>query len=124
MRRIALFALVIAGVAACPEKRWFIEPPVMPPVAKDSNIRRVITVTASREPEVHVERKGGGGWELATPMDPVAWPGAGRYLINAHQQLGRVAITQRCSGGCNECIPPRDGSEYIRIERAETVYGP
>jgi hypothetical protein len=118
---------VILGAAiglACPTKKWFIDPPQVPPVAKDANIRRIITVTASREPEVMVERKGGGGWEPATPMEPITWPGSGRYLVDAHQQLGRVAITQSCGGGCNECIPPRDGSEYIRIDRADTVLAP
>ncbi|MBA3464285.1 MAG: hypothetical protein H0T46_30310 [Deltaproteobacteria bacterium] len=120
-------AAVILGAATlvgCPTKKWVIEPAQVPPVAKDSNIRRVITVSASREPQVMVERKGGGGWEPATPMEPLTWPGSGRYQIDAHQQLGRVSISQSCGSGCIECIPPRDGREFIRIDRADTVHVP
>ena len=116
--------LLAAMSLACPTKKWIIEPSQVPPVAKDSNIRRVITVSASREPEVMVERKGGGGWVPATPMEPMTWPGSGRYLIEAHQQLGRVSISQSCGSGCNECIQPRDGREFIRIDRADTAPGP
>ena len=111
--------VAVAASSACPQKRWFIEAQGVPPLAKDTTVGRTIVVTASREPEIEVGRQGGGGWLQSTPVQPTTWPGTGRYVIPRDAQLGRVAISKSCGAGCNECIPPHDGSEYIRIDAVE-----
>ena len=114
MKRLVLVAAL--STLGCPQKRWFVEAQV-PPDGKDTGFERIVTVTASREVELDIGHD--GDWHNATPMTPVTWPGTATYVVPSGIQLGWVKITNNCSGGCSECIPPRDGSEYIRIDRVE-----
>ena len=103
---------------ACPQKRWFVEAQV-PQNGKDTAFERTVTVTASRAVELDIGHD--GDWHNAEPIAPATWPGTARYRVPKGIQLGRVQITKDCAGGCSECIPPHDGSEYIRIERVDMV---
>jgi hypothetical protein len=110
--------LALAAVAACPQKAWFLDAQAPQP-AKDTTRARVIVVTASREPSIEIGKPGGGGWLRGEPMAPATWPGTARYLVPFDSQLGRVSISVSCGAGCMECIPPRDGTEYVRIDGVE-----
>ncbi|MBL9013610.1 MAG: hypothetical protein JNL83_05520 [Myxococcales bacterium] len=114
MNRVVLVAALLC--LACPQKRWYVEAQV-PANGKDTKVERTITVTASREPQVDIGHD--GDWRPAEPIAPATWPGTAQYRVPAGTQLGRVRITDDCAGGCRECIPPRDGSEYIRVERVD-----
>ena len=115
MKRLVLVAALVG--LGCPEKRWYVDAQV-PPNGKDTNLERVVTVTASREVELDIGHD--GDWHRAEPQQPVTWPGTASYVVPKGLQLGRVQITNVCSGGCSECIPPHDGSEYIRVDRVES----
>jgi hypothetical protein len=115
VNRVVLVAALLA--LACPQKRWFVEAQV-PPAGKDTKLERVVTVTASRSVALDIGHD--GDWHNADPIAPATWPGTAQYRVPAGIQLGRVRIEKACSGGCSECIPPRDGSEYIRIDRVES----
>ncbi len=115
MKRLLLVAAL--STLACPQKRWFVEAQV-PPEGKDTKLERSVTVTASREVALDIGHD--GDWHEAEPIAPATWPGTAQYRVPAGIQLGRVRIEKACSAGCSECIPPRDGSEYIRIDRVET----
>ena len=114
MKRVVLLAALTA--LACPQKRWYVETQV-PPAGKDTAFERIVTVSASRE--VQLDIGDDGNWRPAPPVAPVTWPGTATYVVPKGVKLGRVQITKVCAGGCSECIPPRDGSEYIRIDRVE-----
>ena len=114
MKRVVLVAAL--STLACPQKRWYVEAQV-PPTGKDTKVERTITVAASREAQVDIGHD--GNWRPAEPIAPATWPGIAQYRVPAGTQLGRVQITNDCGGGCSECIPPRDGSEYIRVERVD-----
>jgi hypothetical protein len=114
VKRIVLVAALTT--LACPQKRWYVEAQV-PPAGKDQAFERVVHVTATREAQVDIGDD--GNWRPASPVTPVTWPGTGTYVVPKGVKLGRVQITYNCGAGCSECVPPRDGSEYIRIDRIE-----
>lgn len=115
MKRLVLLAAL--STLACPQKRWFVEAQVAPG-AKDTSVERVVTVTASRAVQLDIGHD--GDWHEAQPIAPATWPGTAQYVVPKGIQLGRVRIEKDCGAGCSECIPPRDGSEYIRVDRFET----
>ena len=114
MKRVVLLAALTT--LACPQKRWYVEAQV-PPAGKDQGFERIVTVSASRE--VQLDIGDDRNWRPAAPAGPVTWPGTAMYVVPKGVKLGRVQITNDCGGGCSECVPPRDGSEYIRIDRVE-----
>lgn len=114
MKRLVLVAALCT--LGCPQKRWFVEAQV-PPDGKNTAQTRIVTVTASREVTLDIGHD--GDWHPAQPIAPATWPGTASYVVPKDLQLGWVRIQKDCSGGCSECVPPRDGSEYIRIDRIE-----
>jgi len=113
--KLWLVLLALVAVAACPQKAWFLDAQA-PPNAKDTTRVRIVTISASREPDVDIGKPGGGGWLHGQPMEPTTWPGTGRYFVPFDSQLGRISISKSCGAGCMECIPPRDGTEYVRLD--------
>lgn len=105
-------AIIVAALAtiATSRKGWVVE---TRPGADDPNTARIYVVESTHEP--HLEMYVGGNYENPRPLGPApTWPGTASYLIPVGASVGRVFISDKCSGGaCKKCEAPSDAKVRI-----------
>jgi hypothetical protein len=112
--------VVIVGAAASiatPQKKWSLEA-VLSADAKDATRSRMLVVSATREPELYVQRR--NTWDQIRPRAPATtWPGTVSFDVPAGSDIERLVIEKGCGGSmCSgKCTPPDD--EYIRVDRVD-----
>ncbi len=112
--------IIIAALAtiATSRKGWVVE---APKVSDDPNAARIYVVEATHKP--HLEMYTNSSYESPKALDgEPTWPGKARYLIPSGATIGRVYISEKCSGGggaCSKCEAPTDAK--VRIESVTPV---
>ncbi|MBA3457634.1 MAG: hypothetical protein H0T42_31420 [Deltaproteobacteria bacterium] len=109
--------IVVAALATIATSRqaWVVE---ATPVVDELDQARMYVVEASHEP--HVSMHSGSNYENRRPLGVPTWPGKASYLIPAGAVIGRVFISEKCTGGsCKTCKPPADAK--VRIEAITPV---